>query len=258
MSDWSDVQVEGGASRVAALAAVLDRVGLQLKHTDKATFELHYDGAVFELATLPLSEWDEAANAAELLAAAAGFDAAIKSAAEVTPEESFLKGAPGMYPKLERRRFVEAYDLVVAGTGASRLVFAEFGADLVTCYVRDEGWRMTYVTEAVRIAWDVSPGTIDAAARSHVYAKADLHDDDARVTIGDDYDAARATIIGDRWFHRAEPGGITCAVPGRDHLFVGPEAATEEAVAQAYAEASYPLCPYVLKFNSGSVKRRQP
>jgi len=242
---------------VQELASLLESVRLGLEAAGEG-YVVTYDKERHPVAALPLSGLDLEARRAELLAVAAGFDAAIKSPAEPTPGETFRAGAPSLFPKLERRRFVDAYNAVVTGRGGGQgemLLFTEFGADLVTCYVQDEGWRVLYVNEAVRQGWDVSLGTVDSAARSHLYARADLYDDDTVVNVGDYFDAARVTILGDRYFHRAERDGIVCAVPDRDQLFIGPETAQAPAIRERYEASSYPLCPYVLRFDRGAVRR---
>ena len=47
---------------------------------------------------------------------AAGFEAAVKFPDPVI-DESFRDGAGNLLPRVERRRFVEAYDAVVGGRG---------------------------------------------------------------------------------------------------------------------------------------------
>ena len=249
MNDWID-----------ELGQLLSSVRLELSSAPDG-FVVGYEKERHPVRSLPLDGLDEGARRAELLAVAAGFDAAIKSPAELQPGESFVAAAPALFPKLERKRFILAYNAVVDGRGgddAEKLIFTDFGADLVTCYVQDEQWRVRYVTEAQRKGWDVSVGTVDSAARSHLYARAELYDDDQVVNVGDYFDAARVTIVGDRYFQRDRGHGIVCAVPDRDTLLVGPEAATDEDVRRRYEASSYPICPYVLRFQRGTVERHGP
>ena len=190
------------------------------------------------------------------MALAAGIEAAVKFPAPVE-DSDFLEGATRLLPRVERATFLAGYDAVLAGRGGGdgeRLASRELGAGLVVTYVQDEGWRFSYVTQAQADRWAVSPGTIDAGARSHLYHRDEVPWDTEQVSLGDGYDATRVVLASDLFYHRrGDQDGIPVALPGRDRLLVGP-AVTPEATAAAFAAATYPLCPHPLRFSRGAVR----
>ena len=213
-----------------------------------------YEREEHPVPALPLDGLEEAAARAELVALAAGIEAAVKFPAPVE-DCDFRDGAFNLLPRVERGTFVRAYDAVLAGRDApdeERLFVRELGAGLTQAYVRDEGWRFAYLTRAQVARWAVSPGTIDAGARSILYHRDEVPWDATAVHLDDGYDASRVALTTDVFYHLAGDDGVPVAVPGRDLLLVG-DGVTAEAVAEAYAAARYPLCPHPLRFRAGSL-----
>ena len=122
------------------------------------------------------------------------------------------------------------------------------GADLSVVYVRDAGWRFHYVGAGQVARWGVTPGTIDAGARSNLYHRAEVDYRALEVAQGDGYDAARLLLAGDVFYQLDEGEGVTMAVPGRDLLLVGPAA---DAARDRFATATYPLSPHRLRVAKG-------
>lgn len=238
------------------LRELLSRVRLTLEPSGEGGWVVGYERERHPLPALPLDALDPTARRAELLALAAGIEAAVKFPAPVE-DCDFREGAATLLPRVERASFLVGYDAVLAGRGAGDLeglAHRTLGAGLVVAYVRDAGWRFSYVTRAQTARWDVSPGTIDAGARSHLYHRDEVPWDAERVSLGDGYDATRVVLAGDLFYHHDRGGsGIALAVPGRDLLLVGP-AATPDAVAAAFEAAAYPLCPHPLSFARGEVR----
>jgi hypothetical protein len=238
-----------------ALADVLAKVRLSLEATADG-FVVNYERERHRLAELPFEGIEAADARGELMAVAAGIEAAIKYPGRAA-DEDFATGATQLLPKVESRRFVDAYAAVLAGRGApegEQLMSRDFGAGLVVVYVRDEGWKFSHITKGQHARWGVTPGTVDAGARSHLYHRAELDWNDPLVAIGDGYDAARAVIVGDVFYHLGVDGGVPVAIPDRDHLLVGP-AAEPHAIAELYAVARYPICPHPLVFRGDRVDR---
>jgi len=238
------------------LTALLDTVRLRLER-DGDAWILGYERERYPIASLPLDDVDPSCEQAELLAVAAAFEAAIKYPGQLAPEEDLRDGAAPLLPKVERKRFAVAYDLVVTSAGRGddhRLLWRDFGADLVTCYVHDAGWRFDYIITGRAAGWDTTLDTVHSIARSNLFARAELDYRVSEVTTGDGYDAARAVIVGDAFYDRVKPGGLDIAVPGRDQLLVGP-GLDADAVRAAYEAARYPICPHVLRFEHHQVRR---
>lgn len=240
----------------AQLTDLMSRVRLRLERADEG-WVIGYEKERHPVPRLPLSDLDPAALQAELLAIAAGFDAAVKFPLELQ-RETFREGAATLMPRIERARFVEAYELVVqgrAGGDDDRLFTTDFGGGLIITYVRDEGWRFQYITRAQVRRWDVSPGTIHACGRSNLYARTDepYYASDTRVSVGDSFDADRAVLMDDVFYARQTGGAIRLAVPSRKVLLVG-EGATPEAAREAFEGADYPLSPHVLTYKKGVVE----
>jgi len=196
---------------------------------------------------LPLDDLDPDAEAGELLAIAAGLEAAVKYPARSVPGEDLRTGAAALLPKLERKRFALTYDAVCDKDG---LLWSDFGGGLVTCYVEDQGWKFQVMGRARFAAWDTTIGTVHSVARSNLYHRAALDWQAREVALGDGYDAARAIMLDDVFYDRAGPDGIVFAVPSRDLLMVAAAGRplSPEAVAQAYTSAKYPLSPEVFAF----------
>jgi hypothetical protein len=243
---------------VTRLATLLAKVRLRLEAAG-AGWIIGYERERHPVATLCLDDLDPSAEDAELLAVAAAFEAAVKYPGELAPEETLRDGAAPLLPKLERARFVRAYDAVVAGAGkddAHRLVARPFGADLVTCYVHDGGWRFSYIVAGRAAGWDTTLDTVHSIARSNLYARAEVDHRARAVALDDGYDAARAAIVGDVFYDRVTSDGLRVAVPSRDQLFVGPDV-DPDAVRAAYAAAAYPICPHVLVYDRHQVRRAE-
>lgn len=241
----------------AALTELMARVRLDLQSAGADGWVVGYEKERHPLAALPLDGLDPACHRAELLAVAAGVDAAIKRTGRFDAKQTFAEGAAALLPKIERRRFVTAHDAVIAGRGGDdgeRLFTRELGADLVVAYVLEDGWRFSYVQRRHVALWDASPDTVHAGARSHLYHRALLDAATREVRLSDGYDAARATLLDDVWFTLMGGDGVPFAVPDRDTLLVG-EAATAQAAQVRYDAADYPLCPYPLRSRSGLAAR---
>lgn len=242
---------------VAELTQLLGRVRLTLEADGAGGWVVGYEKERHPLRSLPLDDLDPACRRAELLAVAAGIDAAVKFPARFEAKQTFAEGAASLLPKIERRRFADAYDAIVAsreGDDEERLFYRELGADLITAYVLEDGWRFAYVLRRHTRLWDVSHDTVHAGARSHLYHRVGLDAAEREVRVDDGYDAARAALLEDVWFGLMGGEGVPFAVPDRDTLLVG-EAATVEAAQARFAEAPYPLCPYPLRYRSGLVAR---
>jgi hypothetical protein len=210
-----------------------------------------------KVGAIPTADWDDNAHQGELIAIAAGLDAALSFPCQVEPGETFLQGAANLLAKIERRRFVDAYNTVVLATGAgddARILYRELGADLVVTFVEDEGWRFRYLVQGHQRTWNASLDSIYSGARSNLYAREAPDPHMETHHIKDGYDAARAILMEDVYFARISATGIPMAVPDRDHLLVG-SAAHADAVKQAYLAADYPLSPYPLAFKRGRVER---
>ncbi|MCB9730866.1 MAG: hypothetical protein H6744_14675 [Deltaproteobacteria bacterium] len=239
-----------------SLGTVLSKVRLGLEATASG-FVVTYENERHPLGSMPLVGVSDEAARGDVMAVAAGIEAAIKYPGR-TADEDFATGATTLLPKIEHRRFVEAYAAVLTGRGApesEQLLYRDFGADLVVVYVRDEGWKFSHITRGQFERWDVSPGTVDAGARSHLYHRAELDWNDPLVALGDGYDAARAVIVGDVFYHLGQDGAVAVGIPDRDHLVVGP-AADASAIGELHAAARYPICPYPLVFRGDRVERR--
>ena len=237
------------ASLQSRLGALLAKVRMVLEPEGDG-FAITYEKTRLHLDALPLDGLDPDAEAAELLAVAAGLEAAVKYPGELAPGEPLRDGAAPLLPKLERRRWVDAYDLAALAQGKGpehRVAWRDFGAGLVTVFVHDAGWRFDTVVAGRAAAWDTTLDTLQAIARSNLYARAALDHRARALALGDGYDAARATLISDVFYDRLGPAGLTLAIPGRDLLLVGPDL-DPAAVRAAYAAAAHPLSPPLLRF----------
>ncbi len=210
----------------------------------------------YPVADLCLDDIDPAASAGELMAIAAAFDAAVKYPGRLVPNEDLRTGAAALLPKVERARFVRAYDAVVSGRGGDLAVeglyYRDFGGGLITTYVQDEGWKFNYIPRGRVTGWDASPDTVHSVGRSNLYHRAALDHHAREVGLGDGYDAARAIIIDDVFYDRGDANGVLVAVPGRDLLMVGPDL-DAAVVAQAYAGSKYPISPEIYRFKDNRV-----
>jgi len=240
---------------LARLRALLQSVRLDLE-AGAAGLTLRWEGRAYPVAELPLDDLAADAEDAELLAVAAAFEAAVKYPGKAVPGEELREGAAALLPKVERRRFVRAYDAVVAGRGgddAERLYHRDFGAGLIVAYVQDEGWRFSHIVRGRVDGWDTTLDTVHSVARSNLYHRQALDWSAREVALGDGYDGARAVIVDDVFYDRAGAGGIEIAIPGRDQLFVGPDLDPAE-VRAAYDRAAYKLSPEVLRFKGHQVR----
>ena len=198
------------------------------------------------IAQLPLNDVDPHARRAELIAVASGLEAAVKIGAPIE-DSDFVTGAANLLPQVERSRFVDAY-LAATTDPDDALVHRPLGADLSVVYVRDAGWRFHYVGQGQAARWGVTPGTIDAGARSNLYHRAEVDHRANVIAMEDGYDAARLLLSGDVFYQLDTGEGVTMAIPGRDLLLIGPEASEVEA---RFAEATYPLSPHRLSVAKG-------
>ncbi len=232
------------------LAELLGKVRLRLER-DGERFAIGYEKEVHPLSELPLGELDPTDRRAELLAVAAAFEAAVKYPGQVSGgSESFREAAAPLLPKIERARFVTAYNAVVGGRNggdAERLFARDFGAGLVVCYVQDQGWRFEYIVDGWVRGYETSPDTMHSVARSNLYARAEISYKLSEVAIGDGYDAARAACVDDVFYDRDGGAGIELAIPSRDLLMIGPNL-SPEAVAHAFETAAYPISAKRLVF----------
>lgn len=242
---------------LAELAELLRTVRLTLER-DGAGWTITYEQERHPVADLPLDAVAPEVRRAELMAVAAGLEAAVKYPARGVVDEDFRDSAGGLLPRVERASFVRAYEAALAGRGAAdgeRLAWRELGAGLVVTWVIEDGWRFHYLTRAQVARWDVSAGTLDAAARSHLYHREVPRWDATAVALGDGFDASRALLAADVWYQLDDGDGVPVALPGRDQLLVGAEALAPGAAAAACAAASYPLCPYALRIAGGHLRR---
>lgn len=218
---------------------------------------LTWEKRTYPVADLCLDDIDPAAIAGELMSIAAAFDAAVKYPGRIVPNEELRVGAAALLPKVERARFVRAYDAVVRGRGGDLAVdglyYRDFGGGLITTYVQDEGWKFNYIPRGRVAGWDASPDTVHSVGRSNLYHRAALDYHAREVALGDGYDAARAIIIDDVFYDRGDANGVSIAVPGRDLLLVGPNL-DAAVVAQAYELAKYPISPEIYRFKGNRVE----
>jgi hypothetical protein len=238
------------------LTRLLASVRLELTAADDGSARIRWEKRDFHVPNLPLEGLDEGALAGELLAVAAGLEAAIKAPGRLVPDEGLREGVKALLPRVERARFVAAYDAVKAGLGLgleARLLHAPLGGGLVAVHVEDEGWKFTHFTMGRFAAWDTTIGTITSAARSNLYHREALDHTAFEVRIGDGYDAGRAVLIDDVFYDRGGPDGVEVAVPGRDLLMIAPRGGelSRAAVRAAYESASYPISPAVFLAHRG-------
>lgn len=243
------------AGEVEALAALLGGVRLGLESRGES-WVVRYEAEIHPVPRLPLSDLEPGAERAERVAVAAGLEAAVKYPGALE-DQDFRTGAATLLPRIERARFVEAYDAVLEGRGAGddeRLLARDLGAGLVVLYVKDEGWRFRHVTRGQAARWGESPGTVDAGARSNLYHRAEVAWDSTEIALGDGYDAARAVLAADVFYHLgSREDGIPIAIPDRDRLLVGGAASPDRARA-AFEAAKYPLAPHPLRFRDSRVR----
>lgn len=243
---------------VAGLARLLQTVRLELEvaEGDAGGGVLVWEKRRHPVAELCLDGIDAEAREAELMAVAAAFEAAVKYPGRVVAGETLRQGAAALLPKVERKRFVRAYDAVVRGRGGDLedegLYWRDLGADLVAAYVQDEGWKFNYVPRGRVRGWDASPDTVHSIGRSNLYHKAALDHRASEITMADGYDAARAVLCDDVFYDRIGADGIEVAVPGRDVLMIGP-GLDAAAVRQAYEASKYPISPRILRFFGGAL-----
>jgi len=242
------------------LRALLASVRLELTERD-GSFAISWEKRTYPLATLPLDGLVDGAIEAELLAVAAGIEAAIKAPGRLVPGEALREGTQHVLGRIERARFADAYNAIVdgAGTGPEKhLLFQPFGANLITTYVEDEGWKFIHLVRGRFEGWRTTPGTIHAVARSNLYHREPVAYDAREVHLGDGYDAGRAILIDDVFYDRVGPDGAEIAIPSRDLLLVAPAGArlSPAVVRQAYETAKYPISPDILLFRDDHVSAR--
>ncbi len=257
-------QVQGAhLERLVQLLAKV-RLGLERVTTEaSAPWALTWEGRRYPVAAVPLADVETACEAAEIMAVAAAFEAAVKAPDRRVAGETFRDGAAGLLPKVERRRFAAAYDAVVAGRGgdvSECLLWAPFGDELIAAYVEDQGWKFNYLTRGRFAGWDTTLGAVHAGARSNLYHRAALDWRACEVALGDGYDAARAVLIEDVFYDRCGAAGIEVAVPGRDRLMVAAvgEALDPARVVAAYEGAAYPIAPVIYRFRQDGLHRSEP
>lgn len=241
------------------LTTLLASVRLTLA-ADGDRWRVTWEKRDYALAALPLEDLEEDALAGELLAVAAGLEAAIKAPGRLVPGETLRDGLKALLPRLERARFVAAYNAVKAGAGLgtdAHLLHTPLGGGLVAVHVEDEGWKFTHFLEGRCAGWDTTAGTVLSAARSNLYHREALDHTACEVALGDGYDAGRAVLIDDVFYDRGGPDGVEIAVPGRDLLMVAPKGGSlsRVAVQQAYATARYPISPAVFRSLRGALTR---
>jgi hypothetical protein len=212
------------------------------------------------VAALPLDDLDETALAGELLAVAAGLEAAIKAPGRLVPGESLRDGLKALLPRVERARFVQAYNAVKDGQGLgadAHVLHTPLGGGLVAVHVEDEGWKFTHFIQGRCASWDTTAGTVLSAARSNLYHREALDHTACEVALGDGYDAGRAVLIDDVFYDRGGSDGVEIAVPSRDLLMIAPRdgVLSRAAVQDAYASARYPIAPAVFRSLRGSLTR---
>lgn len=247
---------------LASLQALLQTVRLQLEVTPGTEGGvLLWEGRRYPVVDLCLDELDTNAERAELLAVAAAFEAAVKYPGRLAPGEELRTGAAALLPKVERRRFVRAYDAVIAGregelgdVAVHGLFANELGGGLVTTYVQDEGWKFNYIPRGRVAGWDASPGTVHAVGRSNLYHRAAIDHHAAEVAHADGYDAARVIIVDEVFYDREGARGIEVAIPGRDLLMVAKGPLDRGAVRQAFALQKYPISPLVFALKAGRLE----
>lgn len=251
---------------MATDASVLDRLTTLLASVrltltpDGDGWRVGWEKRDFRVAALPLDDLDETALAGELLAVAAGLEAAIKAPGRLVPGESLRDGLKALLPRVERARFVQAYNAVKDGQGLgadAHVLHTPLGGGLVAVHVEDEGWKFTHFTEGRCAAWDTTAGTILSAARSNLYHREALDHTACEVALGDGYDAGRAVLIDDVFYDRGGSDGVEIAVPGRDLLMIAPRGGvlSRAAVQAAYASARYPIAPAVFQALRGTLTR---
>jgi hypothetical protein len=237
-----------------ALSSLLESHGLRLEVVGGG-WAVHHGSSVHGLASLPLEGISGPDERAELLALAAGIEAAAKVPGAVE-STSLLDGTANLLPRVERRRFLLGYDAVLAGRDAGdgeRLLSRDLGCGLVVLYVRDAGWRFHYVVQGQLAQWGTDPAQLHEAARSNLYHRAALDPDAHQVAIADGYDAARLLIAGDVFFTLgSRTAGLMVALPHRDQLLVGEEA-TSDAVLQGFHGAAYPLASAPMVWRGGTL-----
>lgn len=245
---------------LASLQALLQTVRLQLEVTANGGV-IVWEGRRYPVVDLCLDGLDPSAERAELLSVAAAFEAAVKYPGRLAPGEDLRTGAAALLPKVERQRFVRAYDAVIAGREgelgdlAVHGLFAnDLGGGLVTAYVQDEGWKFNYIPRGRVAGWDASPGTVHAVGRSNLYHRAAIDHHAAEVAHGDGYDAARVIIVDEVFYDREGERGIEVAVPGRDLLLVAKGPLDRAAVQQAFALQKYPISPLVFALKAGRLE----
>lgn len=237
-----------------ALATLLESHGLRLESRGDG-WAVHHGSVVHELAALSLDGIAGPDERGELLALAAGIEAAVQVPG-VVEATSLLEGTANLLPRIEGRRFLLGYDAVLRGRGAGdgeRLLNRDLGAGLVVIYVRDAGWRYHYVVQGQVAQWGTDPAQLHEAARSNLYHRAALDPDIHRVALGDGYDAARLLIAGDVFFTLgSRVSGLKVSIPHRDLLLVGNEA-SPEATRQEFHGAEYALSSAAMVWRGGAL-----
>jgi|GEM_PF-1266017 len=253
MPDFSDL-----LARLKALLTTV-RLGLEAGGDLAKGGVITWETRRYPVVDLCLDGIDASALQGELLAVAAAFEAAVKYPGRQVAGEDLRTGAAALLPKLERARFARAYDAVVLGRGGDLatdgLYVRDFGGGLVTAYVQDEGWKFNYLPRGRIASWDASSDTVHSVGRSNLYHKAALDHRARELGLGDGYDAARAILMGDVFYDRADADGIEVAIPGRDLVMVGP-GLNPMAVRQAYELAKYPISPEIFVFKGDHLRQR--
>ncbi len=242
---------------VDRLRELLGSVRLTLT-SDGDAWSVTWEKRVHPLANLPVDDIDPGAEAAELLAIAAGIEAAVKAPGRLVAGEPLREGAKALLPRIERARFADAYDAIALGGGkgdAMRLLCQPLGGGLITTYVEDEGWKFVHLVRGRFEGWQTTPGTVHSVARSNLYHREPVDWQAAEVALGDGYDASRAVLIDDVFYDRIGEDGAEIALPGRDLLMVAPAGGrlVPEAVAAAYTGAKYPISPEIFRFKGDTL-----
>lgn len=178
---------------------------------------------------------------------------------------TFIESTGGITPNIEVNTFALGAE---AASGEPAFVLPLNDApdnDLVIAYIihLNRGLRVLSIPQ--KSDWAVSQDRITSAARSLLYHKTretrprpydDKFPSVMALETGDGYDAARALVFADAFYHDVTDA-TRFALPSQNtFLFTHtntPEARAqlEQATAHAFAQADYPLSPQIFQFTSG-------